>query len=592
MSLDGIVTRSIVHELKNKISEGKIDKVYQPENDEILLNIRAKGNNVKLLISASSNNPRMHLTTQTKSNPMNPPMFCMLLRKHLQGGRITDIRQSAMDRIINIDIQSFDELGVLITRSLVIEIMGRHSNIILIEKETNKILDSIKRVTPDISSVRQVFPGILYEDAPSQDKLNPLLIDKDTFLNKLNESNEGISVYKFIYTSYMGISPLIAREICYNGKIDESTKIGALSDEITDSLFNAFSQLMEEIKCNHYTPTMILNESENKVIAFSAININQYDDYTKKHFDSPSKVLEEYFETKDRLDRIKQKSSSLKKLISTKLDRAKNKMSKQKEELLTAEKREKHKIYGDLITANIYRIEEGQESIEVDNFYSEANEKIKIKLDPRLGPSQNAQKYYKRYAKLKNAFEFVSKEILSTEDEIKYLEHILVSIDNCTNVKELEEIREELIDEGFIKKGLKKKNKKKKKTLSEPRHYISSDNYDMYVGKNNRQNDYLTMKFASKDDIWFHTKDIPGSHVIIKTKGEEVPAPTIEEAAILAAYYSKGKMSSNVPVDYTERRNVRKPNGAKLGMVIYENNNTIYVTPKIEEINRIQECDE
>ncbi|WP_202711258.1 Rqc2 family fibronectin-binding protein [Sporosalibacterium faouarense] len=592
MSLDGIVTRSIIHELNEKIVDGKVDKVYQPEEDEIIINIRAKGSNAKLLISASSNNPRIYLTKHTKSNPIKPPMFCMLLRKHLQGGRITNIRQSAMDRIIHIDVQSFDELGVLSTKTLIVEIMGRHSNIILIEEENNKILDSIKRVTPDISSVRQVFPGILYKEPPSQDKLNALFIEKNTLLEKINENNEGTPLFKFIYKNYMGISPLIAREICYRAEIDSSTKLGALSDEMIDGFFSSFSDLMEKVKYEKYSPTMILDREKREVVAFSTIDIKQYSNYSKTHFDSISEVLEEYYETRDRMDRIKQKSSSLKKLITTKLDRAKNKLAKQKEELLTAEKREKYKIYGELLTANIYRIEQGQNEIEVDNFYSENNEKITISLDPRYTPSQNAQKYFKRYTKLKNAYEFVSNEIIHTKDEIEYLDHILVSIDNCTDVEELEEIREELIDEGYIKKHSKKKKKNKgKSNQSEPRHYKSSDDYDLYVGKNNKQNDYLTLKFASKDDIWLHTKDIPGSHVIIKTKGEEVPAQTIREAALLAAYYSKGKMSSNVPVDYTERRNVRKPNGAKLGMVIYENNNTIYVTPKIEEINKIKELD-
>lgn len=588
MSLDGIVIRSIVHELNNEILEGKVDKIYQPEEDEILLNIRAKGKNHKLLISASSNNPRIYLSNYTKSNPISPPMFCMLLRKHLQGGRITNIMQSDMDRIVHIDIQSFDELGILSTKTLIIEIMGRHSNIILLDKESNKILDSVKRVTPDISSVRLVFPGVLYTQPPSQDKLNPLLINKESMLNKLDDNNEGVPVFKFIYKTYTGISPLIAREICYKTNIDESSKIGALRKSDLDSLFTTFSGLINQINLNQYTPTMIINEKENKVLAFSAIDINQYGDFNKKQLNSVSELLEEYYETRDRLDRIKQRSSSLKKLISTKLDRAQKKLSKQQEELLTAEKREKYKIHGDLITANIFRIEQGQHEVEVENFYSELNEPLKIKLDPRLTPSQNAQKKYKKYAKLKTAYAFMSKEIVKTKGEIEYLEHILVSIDNCSRVTELEEIREELIDEGYIRKSSKKKNKKQN-TQSDPRHYISSDGYDMYVGKNNKQNDYLTLKFASKNDIWLHTKDIPGSHVIIKTNGEEIPPQTIKEAALLAAYYSKGKMSSNVPVDYAERKNVRKPNGAKLGMVIYENNNTIYVTPELEQISKIKE---
>lgn len=588
MSLDGIVVKSIANELENTILNGKIDKIYQPEEDEILINLRSKGNNVRLLMSASSNNPRIYLTENKKSNPIKPPMFCMLLRKHLQGGRIIAIKQPLLERIINIEIESLDELGVMSTKELIIEIMGRHSNIILLEQDSKKVIDSIKRITPDISRVRQIMPGSIYKLPPSQDKLNPLFINKEQLIDKINNTNEGTEIYKFIYKTYMGISPLIAREICQRAGLNSNLKLGGLSEHNRESLFISFNNVIDNINFNRYEPTMVIDEENSKALGFSVIDITQYGDMKKIHFDSVSKVLEEYFTTRDKLDRIKQKSIDLRKVINTNLDRAKKKIAKQKQELINAEKREKYKIYGDLITANIYRIEKGQEKVNVQNFYSEEQEEIEIRLDNRLTPSQNAQKYYKRYNKLKNAHKLVAKQIEFTKQEIDYLEHILVSIDNCTEVKELDEIKEELAKEGYIKARSKNKKKNKKSTESTPRHYISSDGYDIYIGKNNKQNDYLTLKFASKDDIWLHTKDIPGSHVIIKTKGEEVPETTLDEAALLAAYYSKGKMSSNVPVDYTERKNVRKPNGAKLGMVIYDNNNTLYITPRVSEINKIK----
>ncbi len=584
MSLDGIVTKAVVYELNNEIVGGKVEKVYQPEDDEILLNIRNKGKNYKLLISASSNNPRIYLTDNAKSNPTKPPMFCMLLRKHLQGSRITDIIQTSMDRIIHIDLEGYDELGVLSKKTLTVEIMGRHSNIIL--KDSDKILDSIKRISLDVSSVRQVMPGIIYTLPPSQDKLNPLFINKVNLKEEMKKINEGISVSKFISNKYLGLSPLIAREICYRAKINESTNLGSLTPNEIEDIVEALCQLIDNIKYNKYNPTLIIDENKCKVKAFSVININQYNDLTKKHFNTISQVLEEFFLTKDKLDRIRQKSANLRKHTSTKLDRAVNKLAKQKQELLNAKEREKYKIYGDLITSNIYRIEKGIEEIELENFYSENQSPIKIKLNKGLSPSQNAQKYYKRYNKLKNAYQFVSKEISKTEKEINYLEHILVNLDNCNTVEEMEEIQEELIDEGYIKRHLKDK---KKKIESNPRHYVSSEGYDIYVGKNNKQNDYLTLKFSSKEDIWLHTKDIPGSHVIIKNKGEGMPPDkTLEEAAMLAAYYSKSKMSSKVPVDYAERKYVRKPNGAKPGMVIYDNNYTMYVTPKESEIAKIK----
>lgn len=593
MSLDGIVTKSIVYELNNEILDGRIEKVYQPEEDEILLNIRSNGKSYKLLMSASSNNPRMYLTSYAKLNPTSPPMFCMLLRKHLQGSRITGISQASMDRIIHIDIEGYDELGVLSTKTLTIEIMGRHSNIILSEKHSGKIMDSIKRITLDISRVRQVMPGIIYSLPPSQNKLNPLLINTENLNHEIKNANEGIPVFKFIYTTYLGLSPLIAKEVCHRAKVNESTTLGELSSKETNDIINAFCELINDINDNKYNPTLIIDEDRCKVQAFSVINITQYDDLTKTHFDTISLVLENYFLTRDRLDRINQKSTNLRKLISTKLDRAVNKLAKQSQELLNAKEREKYKIFGDLITANIYRIEKGIEEIELENFYSEDQSTIKIQLRKGLSPSQNAQKYYKRYNKLKSAYSFVTKEIAKTKKEIDYLEHILVNFDNCNTVEEMEEIHEELIDEGYVKKLSKGKVKKKKKIESNPRHYISSEGYDMYVGKNNKQNDYLTLKLSSKEDIWLHTKDIPGSHVIIKNKGEGMPPDkTLEEAAMLAAYYSKSKTSSKVPVDYAERRNVRKPNGAKPGMVIYDNNYTMYVTPKESEVAKIEKIED
>ncbi|RKD34353.1 Rqc2 family fibronectin-binding protein [Thermohalobacter berrensis] len=591
MALDGIVINSLVNEFKSKMLNGKIDKVYQPEREEIVINIRKKGQKLKLFISAASNNPRIHLTELTKSNPLNPPMFCMLLRKHLQGGKIIDIKQPSFERIIKIEVENLDELGEISVKEIVIEIMGRHSNIILVDKKSGKIIDAIKRITPDISSVRQVLPGLKYSYPPSQNKKNPLKIDKNIFFKELDSANDGTVIYKFLYRSFTGISPLVGREICYKAGIDESKQLALLNNEEKEKLYQEFNKVISDVKNNFYNPCVIFDEENQKLIAFSAIDIKQYNNFKKEYIHSISKVLEKFYYTRDKLDRLKQKSIELKKLVNTKLDRSLKKLAKQKEELLNAEKREKYKIYGDLIMANLYHINKGDSNVEVQNFYSEKGEKIKINLDPRLTPAENAQKYYKRYNKLKNAHVEVSKQITNTKDEIDYLENILVSIENCSDPSEIDEIREELIKEGYIKSKLRNR-KKKKEAPSNPYHFISSDGYDIYVGKNNKQNDYLTLKFANKEDIWLHTKEIPGSHVIVKSKGEEVPENTLKEAALLAAFYSKGKMSSNVPVDYTERKNVRKPNGAKPGMVIYDNNNTIYITPKKTEVNKIKKVED
>lgn len=587
MSFDGIVMSALTYELSNLLINGKIEKVYQPENDEIILNIRNGNMNYKLLLSASSSNPRIYITNETKENPMTPPMFCMLLRKHIQGGKIVNIFQHSLDRILCIDIQSLDELGVLSTKTLIAEVMGKHSNIILIEKNSNKIIDSIKRIPVSVSSVRQILPGLEYQTPPSQGKLFPAKLNKEDFIDILNKTEKSKSIYKALYNSIIGLSPLLAREICYRTGLDENILVGALQIDDINKLYYSFIEFFNFIENNKFLPTIIKNKNDDEILAFSAIDLLQYGDFPKTHYDSINKLLEDFYNIKDKIDRIKHKSADLKKSVSIKLDRALSKYAKQKEELLEAEKREIYKIYGDLLTANLHRIEKKQTSVVLENFYKEDLEKVTISLDPKLSPVQNAQKYYKKYNKLKNAYELVSEQIVKTQEEIDYLENVLISLENCTELKELEEIREELINECYIKRSSLKAKKKDKQTASSPYHFISSDGYDIFVGKNNKQNDYLTLKLSSKEDIWMHTKNIPGSHVIIKKKEGKIPENTIIEAAVLAAYYSKAKLSSNVPVDYTERKNVKKPNGAKPGMVIYDYYNTIYVTPQKEILNKL-----
>ncbi|NBI06894.1 Rqc2 family fibronectin-binding protein [Senegalia massiliensis] len=586
MSLDGITLRSLVSELQSTLINGKINKVYQPETDELLMDIRNNGITKKLIVSASSNNPRIHFTDDTKKNPQSPPMFCMLLRKHIQGGRILSIEQYGFERVIKILISSYDELGDLTEKELIVEIMGRHSNIILLDKNNNKIIDSIKRVTPDISSVRQVLPGLKYISVPSQNKISPFDLEKNNFLLLIKDINSSKVLYKSLYENFIGISPLIAKEICKRAGIYENLNLKELKENDIEKIYSSFKSIIDYILDGKSCPTIVYNEFKTKILGFSSWDLIQFDNSIKQHFNTVNEMLDQLYKTKDKLDRIKQKSLSLKKRIKTRLDRDKNKLSKQKDELLNAKNREKYKIAGELITANIYRIEKGMDKIEVLDYYND-NQKITIKLNPNLTPSENAQKKFKRYNKLKNAFIEVSNQIKQTESEINYLENILLSIENASDLDDLEEIREELIEENYIKNRKKYKNKKKSKFKSKPMHFLSSDGYDIYVGKNNKQNDYLTLKFSDKNDFWLHTKDIPGSHVIVRKKGKEIPENTIYEASLLAAYNSKAKMSSNVPVDYTERKNVKKPNGAKPGMVIYENNNTIYVTPTEKEISKI-----
>lgn len=590
MSLDGIVTRAIVNELKTTILGGKIHKIYQHEKDEISINIYNKGKNNRLIISASANNPRIHLTNQPMSNPATPPMFCMLLRKHLTRGTVLNIDQFHTDRVIFIDISSIDELGQPTKKRLIIEIMGRHSNIILIDQKSGNIIDSIKRITYEISRIRQVLPGIKYEYPKMDDKLNPLYLNKEEFYKLLEKNNKSTKIHRFFYMNYLGLGPLIGKEICFLSDVDIDRPVGSLSIKEKESLFKSFISMINIIKENDFKPILIKDNYGANFIAFYAIDINQFGHNNKLYLDSISEVLDKYYTKNDKLDRVSQKSKAIKKSIQTKLDRSLKKLSKQKHELLESKNREKYKIYADLISANIHKIERGVDEVELENFYTETMEKIKIPIDRKLSPPLNAQKYYKKYSKLKNAHFLLLKQIPDTKDEIEYLENVLNSIDHCTEPIELDEIKEELIKEGYLKGRIKKR--KKKETISKPYHYLSSDGFDIYVGKNNRQNDYLTLKFAHREDLWLHVQNMPGSHVIIKHKNNGISDISLEEAAILAAYYSKGKNSTNVPVDYTERKNVKKPRNAKTGMVIYENFNTIFVTPNQKQIQKMKKVDD
>ena len=586
MALDGLVIHSIVDELHKKLLGGKIDKVYQPENDEVVLHIRNNKENFKLVLSCSASNPRVYLANNyKKENPINAPMFCMLFRKYIQGGNIVNISQIGFERIIKISVESFDELKEKTTKDIIIEIMGRHSNIILTHSLDNKIIDSAKRIPPSVSRVRQILPGQTYVLPPKQDKLNPIdEVSLNLFVDTLTSFNGPI--FKAIYSKFLGVSPVIAKEICFRANIDENTLIDEISSNDISKVYKEFHNLFKFINNNIYNPSMIIDESIDKVLDFSCINLSQFSNLSIINDDSISKILENYYATKDIKDRIHQRSSDLRKSISIKLDRLYNKLNKQEKELIESENAEIYKIKGELITSYIYMIEKGMESVEVANFYDPEYKNITISLNPNFTPSENAQKYFKKYNKMKTAKKEITSQIEITKEEINYLENIILSIENCENLAELMDIREELSKVGYLR--AKNNSKKETKLTTKPHEFISSNGFKILVGKNNKQNDNLTLKIASNEDIWMHTKNIPGSHVIIKTEGKEVPDETIFEGAMLAAFFSKSKMSSQVPVDYTKKKNVKKPNGSKPGMVIYETNSTIYVTPTEELIAKLK----
>lgn len=584
MPFDGSVVNSVVHELNNKLVNGKIDKIYQPEKDELIISVRSYKDTCKLLLSASSTYPRVHLTEENKSNPSVPPSFCMLLRKHLMGGRIVKVSQPDFERIIEIDIDSFDELGYSTHKTLIAEIMGRHSNIIFIDRPTSKVIDSIKRVSFEISSVREILPGREYEYPPSGEKSDPLAALREAFLGGIERLPGSTKAEKYIMNSYNGISPVVARDICQKAGMDPDTDLKQCSSGLLEKLYTSFDSFRKIILATDFAPYIVYRDG--KAADFSCIPLDIYKGSEKQEFSSMSEAVERFYHDKDSKDRIKQKSGDIHKIITNRLDRCFKKLEVLGDELRDAADSEKFKIYGDLLMSNIYFLQKGEEKTRLQNYYSPEAEYVEIPLDSRLSPSANAQKYYKQYNKSKNALIKINHQIEENRQEIMYLETQLDNLDKCTEELELEEIRNELAEQGYIKS--RRISGKKKAKASKPMRFISSGGFEIYVGKNNVQNDFLTLKFAVNQDMWLHTKDIPGSHVIIKTEGKEVDDATLLEAANLAAFYSKGRMSSKVPVDYTRRKNVKKPNGAKPGMVIYENNSTIYITPDENQINSMQ----
>ncbi len=576
MPLDGLVTSSIVSELNNELINGKIEKVYQPEKDEIIIAIRAKGKNRKLLLSANSSFPRAHLFTGQRVNPPSPPNFCMLLRKYIQGGRIVSIDQSNFERIINIHMALKSELGEPLNWRLVIEIMGKHSNIILVDNENNKIIDAIKKVSFDISRLRQILPNTTYQLPPDQDKVSPINIEYETFCQSISKHHD--EIFKSIYKSLQGVSPFIAREICHISQIDELSLFENLTELDKKRLYDSLKEVINQITNTQHTPCIYHNH-EQVVKDFYCFDVKYMEEmYLKKSDASISTTIEAFYASKDLHIRLNQKSSDLQKLVTGKINKLQLKKQKLLEDLLKAESSDTYRIFGDLINANLYRITPKSKEITLENYYDD-NQMVRITLDPRLSASQNAQKYFKRYNKSKTALVQKQIQLDETEIELAYFHSVMASVDHIESVVDIDEIRNELVSQGYAKKKITKEKQKKKKTVFLT--YQSSDGFNITVGKNNLQNDELTTKLASKKDLWFHTKEIHGSHVIVESKGVEIPEQTIIEAAQLAAYYSKGKMSENVPVDYTIVKNVKKPSGSKPGMVIYDHYNTIYVSPKL-----------
>ena len=576
MSFDGIVTKAIVDDIKEKLTNGKISKVNQPDKNELDLIIYNNKQNYKLLISASSSLPRMHFTNENKKNPIEAYNFCMLMRKYLQGSVITDIYQESMDRVVNIDINSRDEMGYDMNYTLVMELMGKHSNIILIEKESKLIVDAIKRISFDTKSIRQILPKTKYlylED----DKIN--ILKSDTLPSEIAEGTTKLQ--QVFYKNYTGFSPTISREICLRADLDFNIKLEDL-DEDEKSRFNGcFVDVRNAIRNCYYDYSIVIDEDE-KLKDFHVIKLENYG-YQKKNFTDIHEMLDYYYKKHSSNDSITQKSSHLKKIVSNKIQRNSNKLSNLTIDLQEAKKRDIYKVYADLISSNMYLIQKGMDKITVENFYENMN-KIDIPLNPIKSGNENAQNYYKKFSKLKTREKMIEQELPLIKQENEYLLQLLETLERVTEYQELSEIKDEMVKIGLIKKSKKKTAKVKP---SKPRHFVTKNNVDIYVGKNNYQNDNLTLKQANREDIFVHVKDMPGSHVIMRN--ENLIHEDYDVACFLAAYFSSMSKEKFVEVDYTEKKNVKKAKGAKPGMVFYNNFNTVNVDMSSYNIDDIKE---
>lgn len=564
MAYDGLFTKKMVESLQNLVS-GRIHKINQPENDTIIMVVRQNRKNHQLLLSIHPSFSRLQITDKKYDNPFNPPMFARVFRKYLEGGFIENIRQVGNDRRVEIDIKSKDEIGDTMHRTIILEIMGKHSNLILVD-ENRKIIEGFKHLTPNTNQYRTVMPGFEYEAPPSQNKLNPYEISGQEAL-KYIDFNAG-KISKQLLNSFEGFSPLITNEI-----------VSRRQFMTQDTLPEAYDEVMAETTL---TPTPVFHKNhETGKEDFYFMKLNQfYDDVVE--YDSLNDLLDRYYDARGERERVKQRANDLVRFVQQQLQKQQNKLSKLIDEYESAKDKETQQLYGELITANIYRIKQGDESVTALNYYT--GEEVNIPLNPTKSPSVNAQYYYKQYNRLKTREHELDHQIQLTKENIDYFSNIEQQLEHIT-VDDIDDIRDELADQGFMKQ--RKNTKKKKNAQIQLQTYRSSDGDTILVGKNNKQNDYLTNKKAQKSHIWFHTKDIPGSHVVILN--DSPSDETIKEAAMLAGYFSKAGNSGQIPVDYTEIRNVHKPSGAKPGFVTYDNQKTLYATPDYDKIQQMKE---
>ncbi len=579
MALDGIVISNIVYELNGLLTGTRISKIAQPEADELLLTFKGPKGQYRLLLSAGASLPLIYLTQANKPSPMTAPNFCMLLRKHIANGRILAVRQPGLERIIHFEIEHFNEMGDKCRAELILELMGKHSNLIFCNGD-GMIIDSIKHIGAQTSSVREVLPGRQYFIAVTQEKCDPLHTSREEFRRMV--FSKPMSLAKAIYTSYTGISPVIAEELCHRASLESSQSANSIQENAQIHLCHIFELMMEDVKAKNYSPTIIY-DTDNTPLEFASLPLTMYADKESVPFETASQMLETYYAMKNTVTRVRQKSSDLRRIAATALDRCRKKHELQRRQLKDTEKRDQYRIYGELLNTYGYSAKPGAESFEAVNYYTD--ETVTIPLDPTKTAQENAKKYFDKYGKLKRTCEALTEHIKETEDEIAQLESICTFMDMALSEDDLVQVKEELTDAGYIRR---KYTGKRVKITSKPFHYVSSDGFDMYVGKNNYQNDELTFKIASGGDWWFHAKGAPGSHVIVKANGAELPDRTFEEAARLAAHYSKNRGADKVEIDYVEKKHVKKPNGAKPGFVVYYTNYSMMIGSDIEGIRLVE----
>ncbi|HIR05751.1 MAG TPA: NFACT family protein [Candidatus Copromonas faecavium] len=575
MAFDGIVVANLVRDLNDKIVSGRISKIAQPEKDELILTIKGNRENIRLLISANASLPLLYFTETNKPGPLTAPNFCMLLRKHISGGRIVSVTQPGLERVVRIEVEHLDEMGDLRRKFLIVELMGKHSNIIFCD-DRNLILDSIKHISAQVSSVREVLPGREYFIPHAGEKKDPLTITEEAFKELIKGTPQILS--KALYLDLTGLSPVAAAQICHLASLDGDISAKELSDAELTHLYHAFSWVMDDVRQGKFTPNIVYQKE--KPAEFASIPLTMYEggDYRSVSFPSISALLEQYYAEKNAVSRIHQKSTDLRKILSNSLERSYKKRDLQQKQLKDTEKREKYRIYGELLNTYGYNIPEGEKSFSCTNYYD--NTEVTIPLDPTLSARENAVRYFEKYNKQKRTFEATTDQLMQTQAEIEHLESISTFLDIARKEEDLAQIKEELTEYGYIKRHFSG-GKKQKKIISRPFHYLSSDGFHIYVGKNNYQNEELTFKLASGNDWWFHAKGIPGSHVIVKSEGRELPDRVFEEAGALAAYYSKGRNQDKVEIDYIQRKNLKKVPGAAPGFVVYHTNYSLVASPGI-----------